>query len=625
MRNRTLLETLKLTKELKMKEIIWALWRAPVAKKIMAEQIAHGFLVGNVIKPSATIWVKAQGNSEANGKATAVVSEIIDADHFVYVQGGIVPGAYAKGAKYFLSIATAGEVFVQAAPEVWAIGQFRQMIGTGTDGGLLVEIDEGVAWNVFLTDVPNDGKKYVRKFNLWDEFIAITSGLGMDFTGTEVKLGLPSSITATSNNSLTAKSHTHALSDEIKLKLAGVTIKAETTIVKVSDGTIETVIEDGFIYNGNSLLDPRNIAPVGWRVPVNADYDNYITSEGFANSGGKLKEIGTVNWQAPNESATDVYGFKARPGGYRTSGGQFMYRGTQCHLHSLDIDNIGGAGRNGVLLLNNDDLLYSTYNFTLSEFKRIGRTVRLIKEDNIDTGTMTDNDGNVYNTVKVGIKVWMGRNLITKTYRDGSPIPEGADNTAWQLSEIGMRCSYGNDENIALKQTTVITEVKLGGLILIPSKESILNSVTLTGTPTAPTPLAADNSTKLANTAFVKAVIAELINGSATTLDTLNEIALALGNDPNFATTITTLIGTKLNASFSNITDPVAARTALGLGAVAMLASIGITDVAGLTEVLAGKQSTMVAGTDYLTPTQIANTYAPISVLNDIETLLASI
>ena len=40
--------------------------------------------------------------------------------------------------------------------------------------------------------------------------------------------------------------------------------------------------------------------------------------------------------------------------------------------------------------------------------------------------------------------------------------------------------------------------------------------------------------------------IAALVNSSPATLDTLNEIATALGDDPNFATTITNLIGTKV-------------------------------------------------------------------------------
>ena len=72
-----------------------------------------------------------------------------------------------------------------------------------------------------------------------------------------------------------------------------------------------------------------------------------------------------------------------------------------------------------------------------------------------------------------------------------------------------------------------------------------LASPAFTGTPTTTTPMAADNSTALATTAFVKAAVAALVNASPGTLDTLNELAVALGNDPNFATTITTALAGK--------------------------------------------------------------------------------
>ena len=50
-----------------------------------------------------------------------------------------------------------------------------------------------------------------------------------------------------------------------------------------------------------------------------------------------------------------------------------------------------------------------------------------------------------------------------------------------------------------------------------------------------------------ANITYVDNSIANLVNSAPTTLDTLNELATALGNDPNFATTISTQIGTKAN------------------------------------------------------------------------------
>ena len=78
-------------------------------------------------------------------------------------------------------------------------------------------------------------------------------------------------------------------------------------------------------------------------------------------------------------------------------------------------------------------------------------------------------------------------------------------------------------------------------------KKANLAGADFTGKVTFPTAAAGTNNTQGATTAFVMAAITSLVNGSPETLDTLQELAKALGNDPNFATTITNLIGTKLD------------------------------------------------------------------------------
>lgn len=70
-------------------------------------------------------------------------------------------------------------------------------------------------------------------------------------------------------------------------------------------------------------------------------------------------------------------------------------------------------------------------------------------------------------------------------------------------------------------------------------------SPALTGTPTGPTAAGGTNTTQLATTAFVQAAIAALVASSPSALDTLNELAAALGNDANFATTVTNALALK--------------------------------------------------------------------------------
>ena len=76
--------------------------------------------------------------------------------------------------------------------------------------------------------------------------------------------------------------------------------------------------------------------------------------------------------------------------------------------------------------------------------------------------------------------------------------------------------------------------------------KATLVSPSLTGTPTAPTATANDNSTKIATTAYVETAVTNLVNAAPAALDTLDELAAALGDDANFSATVTTSLATKL-------------------------------------------------------------------------------
>lgn len=54
--------------------------------------------------------------------------------------------------------------------------------------------------------------------------------------------------------------------------------------------------------------------------------------------------------------------------------------------------------------------------------KTMGSSIRLIKDDSVDTGAITGNDGKVYPTVKIGDQVWMAANLMETKYRNGDLI-----------------------------------------------------------------------------------------------------------------------------------------------------------------------------------------------------------
>ena len=94
-----------------------------------------------------------------------------------------------------------------------------------------------------------------------------------------------------------------------------------------------------------------------------------------------------------------------------------------------------------------------------------------------------------------------------------------------------------------------------------------LASPTFTGTPTLPTgtiattQTAADNSTKVATTAFVRGEVTALINSAPGALDTLNELALALGSDASFSTTVTNSLALKAPLASPTFTGTVTVPT----------------------------------------------------------------
>lgn len=97
-----------------------------------------------------------------------------------------------------------------------------------------------------------------------------------------------------------------------------------------------------------------------------------------------------------------------------------------------------------------------------------------------------------------------------------------------------------------------------------------LSSPALTGTPTAPTAAQSVNNTQIATTAFVKSAIAAMVGSAPAELDTLNELAAALGNDPNFATTMLNALAGKqpLDNTLTNLSgkDVTGLLAYLGLG-----------------------------------------------------------
>jgi len=84
------------------------------------------------------------------------------------------------------------------------------------------------------------------------------------------------------------------------------------------DNADSNIATYGLLYNWYAVDDNRNIAPSGWHVPTDDEWQTLLDSlGGNLVAGGKMKEAGFTHWWSPNTGATNESGFTAIPGGYR--------------------------------------------------------------------------------------------------------------------------------------------------------------------------------------------------------------------------------------------------------------------------------------------------------------------
>ena len=108
------------------------------------------------------------------------------------------------------------------------------------------------------------------------------------------------------------------------------------------------------------------------------------------------------------------------------------------------------------------------------------------------------------------------------------------------LSDADIKTAYERNAN-----TNALTDA----LLTMLQGAAPLASPAFTGAVTVPDQTAGTNNARAANTRFVAAAIAALVAAAPSTLDTLNELAAALGDDPNFSASIMTALGNKANSA----------------------------------------------------------------------------
>lgn len=188
----------------------------------------------------------------------------------------------------------------------------------------------------------------------------------------------------------------------------------------------------------------------------------------------------------------------------------------------------------------------------LSQKFALQKSAELKGRPTTTTPPITDDSERIASTAFV--QALMQSNLSTGTIDKAIADSEGNEITATYATKTEMNAKLNAADGVAYDAS------RLGGILA--NEYAQLNSPALTGVPTAPTATAGTDTTQVATTAFVKTAVdnalSNMLNSAPEALNTLSELAEALGNDPNFATTLSTTLGQKVDIDSPNYIKSVA-------------------------------------------------------------------
>lgn len=254
----------------------------------------------------------------------------------------------------------------------------------------------------------------------------------------------------------------------------------------------------------------------------------------------------------------------------------------------------GLSNRQGQQLANRTKYLKGLVDGLLSGARNAAVAVKLATARVINLTGDAGGSANFDGSANASITVTLAKTGVAAGTYGSVTVDEKGRVTAGAVITAVANGGTGNSTGQTPSATKLATARTINGvpfdgtanIAITDDSKAPLNSPVLTGDPRAPTPAAGDNDTSIATTAFVQAAIAALVNGSPEALNQLNELAAALGNNPNYATDMATALGLKANSESPNLTGtPKAPRPAVGTntdqiqtaaGVLAQLAAFGL-------------------------------------------------
>lgn len=286
----------------------------------------------------------------------------------------------------------------------------------------------------------------------------------------------------------------------------------------------------------------------------------------------------------------------------------------QIKYGTIDSTNVNGL--NGAITAQiPTTIVHTTGNQSISGIKTFNNNINV-------SGLTTANSGNFTNSLKVN-----GTDVSISGHSHSI-----SDITSLQTALDNKQPSGSYASSSHTHTSSDITNFNASVSGLVSGIYAPLFSPSFSGVPLVPTASAGTNTQQIANTSFVRTEISNLVASAPSALDTLNELATALGNDANFSTTVTNNLASKASLSGAiftgSISGPSGNFTSLKVNNVDVSANghtHTISDITNLQTVLDGKQPSgnYAASSHTHTSSNITDFNSSVSGLLPVKNILA--